>query len=204
MRSKSVDTMNEILDFINRTFFLTREVPSVQEIADKVGIAKSSASRYLAEMETRGLIFKSSTFYGLETQKMRKAMRNTCFMPIVGEIACGTPILAEENIESYLTISGDFLGQGEFFALKAHGDSMINAGIEDGDYVVIKKQNTANEGQIVVAMVNNGDCTLKRYYIDRKKKKVRLHPENDTMEDMFYSEVAIQGVAVKVIKALEE
>ena len=204
MRSKSIDTMNEILDFINKTFFLTREVPSVQEIADNVGIAKSSASRYLAEMETRGMIFKGSTFYGLETQKMRKAMRNTCFMPIVGEIACGTPILAEENIESYLTISGDFLGQGEFFALKAHGDSMINAGIEDGDYVVIKKQNTANEGQIVVAMVNNGDCTLKRYYIDRKKKKVRLHPENDTMEDMFYSEVAIQGVAVKVIKALEE
>ena len=105
MRSKSIDTMNEILDFINKTFFLTREVPSVQEIADKVGIAKSSASRYLAEMETRGLIFKSSTFYGLETQKMRKAMRNTCFMPIVGEIACGTPILAEENIESYQLLS---------------------------------------------------------------------------------------------------
>ena len=204
MRSKSIDTMNEILDFINKTFFLTREVPSVQEIADKVGIAKSSASRYLAEMETRGMIFKSSTFYGLETQKMRKAMRTTCFMPIVGEIACGTPILAEENIESYLTISGDFLGQGEFFALKAHGDSMINAGIEDGDYVVIKKQNTANEGQIVVAMVNNGDCTLKRYYIDREKKKIRLHPENNEMEDMYFRKVEIQGVAVKVIKNIDE
>lgn len=204
MRSKSIDTMNEILDFINETFFLTREVPTVQEIADKVGIAKSSASRYLAEMETRGMIFKNSTFYGLETQKMRKAMKNTCFMPVVGEIACGTPILAEENIESYLTISGDFLGQGEFFALKAHGDSMINAGIEDGDYVVIKKQNTANQGQIVVAMVNNGDCTLKRYYIDREKKMIRLHPENDEMEDMYFRKVEIQGVAVKVIKNIDE
>ena len=203
MRSKNIDTMNEILDFINKTFFLTREVPSVQEIADKVGIAKSSASRYLSEMQTRGMIFKSGSFYGLETQKIRKAMRITSLMPIVGEIACGTPILAEENIEAYLTISGEFLGQGEFFALKAHGDSMINASIDDGDYVIIRKQNYADEGQIVVAMVNNGDCTLKRYFIDRKKKKVRLHPENDSMEDMFYSEVVIQGVAVKVIKSLE-
>ena len=80
---------------------------------------------------------------------------------------------------------------------------MINASIEDGDYVIIRKQDYADEGQIVVAMVNNGDCTLKRYFIDRKKKKVRLHPENDSMEDMFYSEVVIQGVAVKVIKSLE-
>ena len=148
MRSKNIDTMNEILDFINKTFFLTREVPSVQEIADKVGIAKSSASRYLSEMQTRGMIFKSGSFYGLETQKIRKAMRITSLMPIVGEIACGTPILAEENIESYLTISGEFLGQGEFFALKAHGDSMINASIEDGDYVIIRKQDYADEGQI--------------------------------------------------------
>ena len=77
---------------------------------------------------------------------------------------------------------------------------MINVGINDGDYVVIKKQNVAEEGQIVVAMVNNGDCTLKRYFIDRKKKKVRLHPENDEMEDMYYKEVAIQGIAIKVIK----
>lgn len=196
--------MNEILEYINKTFFFTREVPSVQEIADNVGIAKSSASRYLAEMEVRGMIYKSNSFYGIETKKMRKAMKNTHFMPIVGDIACGTPILAEENIESYLTISGDFLGQGEFFALKAHGDSMINAGIDDGDYVVIRKQNVADEGQIVVAMVNNGDCTLKRYYIDREKKRIRLHPENDEMEDMYFRDVEIQGVAVKIIKNIEE
>lgn len=80
---------------------------------------------------------------------------------------------------------------------------MINVGINDGDYVVIRKQSFADEGQIVVAMVNNCDCTLKRYFIDRQKKKVRLHPENDEMEDMYYKEVAIQGVAIKVIKNID-
>ena len=204
MRSKSEETMQDILDFINNTFFNSREVPTVQEIADHIGIAKSSASRYLTDMESRGMLRRNSAFYGIETNKMKKAMKKVSLMPIVGEIACGTPILAEENIESYLTISGDFLGQGEFFALKAHGDSMINAGINDGDYVVIKKQEDANEGQIVVAMVDDGECTLKRYFIDRRKKKIRLHPENDDMEDMYFSKIAIQGVAVKVIKNIEE
>lgn len=200
MRSKSANIMNEILNYINEVFFDTREVPTVQDIADKVGIAKSSASRYLSEMESRGMLYRNSAFYGIETTKMKKAMKRISLMPVVGEIACGTPILAEENIESYLTISGDFLGPGEFFALKAHGDSMINAGINDGDYVVIKKQSSADEGQIVVAMVNDGDCTLKRYFIDRSKKKIRLHPENVEMDDMYFDKIEIQGVAVKVIK----
>lgn len=200
MRTKNEDIIKEILNFINKTFFQEREVPSVQEIADHVGLAKSSASRYLSEMEARGLIRKSGSFYGLETKAMQKAMKNVNELAIVGRIACGTPILAEENIESYLTISGDFLGAGEFFALRAKGNSMINAGIDDGDIVIIKKQSAADEGQIVVAMVEDGDCTLKRYFIDRRKKKIRLHPENDNMEDMYYDKVEIQGIAVKIIK----
>ncbi len=200
MRTKNEDIIKEILDFINKTFFHEREVPSVQEIADHVGLAKSSTSRYLSEMEARGLIRKSGSFYGLETKAMQKAMKNVNELAIVGSIACGTPILAEENIESYLTISGDFLGAGEFFALRAKGNSMINAGIDDGDIVIIKKQSAADEGQIVVAMVEDGDCTLKRYFIDRRKKKIRLHPENDNMEDMYYDKVEIQGIAVKIIK----
>ena len=200
MRTKNEEIIKEILDFINKTFFHEREIPSVQEIADHVGLAKSSASRYLSEMEARGLIRKSGSFYGLETKAMQKAMKNVNELAIVGRIACGTPILAEENIESYLTISGDFLGAGDFFALRAKGNSMINAGIDDGDIVIIKKQSAADEGQIVVAMVDDGDCTLKRYFIDRRKKKIRLHPENDNMEDMYYDKVEIQGIAVKIIK----
>ena len=79
---------------------------------------------------------------------------------------------------------------------------MINAGIDNGDLVVVRQQETAEQGQIVVAFIDN-EATLKRYYLDRRRKKIRLHPENDNMEDMYYSSVAIQGVAVKVIKDLK-
>ena len=203
MRSKSERIIEEILDFINDSYFEYQQVPTVQAIADRVGIAKSSASRYLSEMESRGILFRGNSFCSIETARMRKYMKRTSIIPIVGEVACGTPILAEENIESYLTISGDFLGQGDFFALRARGDSMILAGICDGDYVVIRKQSFADEGQIVVAMVDGGDCTLKRYFQDRQNRRVRLHPENAEMEDMYFDSVEIQGVAVKLIKSID-
>lgn len=200
MRSKNQETILNILEYINGKFFTTREIPSVQEIADHIGIAKSSASRYLTEMEARGLITRDNTHYSIETLKMKKTMRNIQQLPIVGDIACGMPILAEQNIESYLTISGDFLGAGNYFVLMAKGKSMINAGIDDGDYVIVRQQPSAEEGQIVVAMVEDGECTLKRYYTDKRRKKIRLHPENDKMKDMYFDNIEIQGVAVKIIK----
>ena len=203
MRTKNEETILNIIEYINEKFFTVREIPSVQEIADHIGIAKSSASRYLSLMESRGLVKRGDAYYSIQTLKIQKAMKNVQQLPIVGDIACGTPILAEQNIESYLTISGDFLGTGNFFVLMAKGNSMINVGIEDGDYVVIRQQPSADEGQIIVAMTEDGECTLKRYYKDRRRKKIRLHPENDDMEDMYYDNIEIQGVAVKVIKNLE-
>ena len=123
------------------------------------------------------------------------------YLPVVGSIACGTPLLAEENIEKYLPIPTEFLGNGKYFILRANGDSMIKANIEDGDYVIIKQQETAEVGQIIVALIND-EATLKRYYLDDKRQKVRLHPENDEMQDMYFKNVIIQGIAVKVIKDL--
>lgn len=204
MRTRNETTITDILDFINDKYFSEKVIPTLQEIADEVGITKGAVSKYLSTMEERGLIEKNGSHYGITTQKIKKAMKTTQYLPIVGDIACGTPILAEQNIESYLTISGDFLGKGDYFVLMAKGDSMINAGINNGDYVVVRQQTTAEEGQIVVAMVEDGECTLKRYYSDRRNKRFRLHPENDKYEDMFYKEIAIQGVAVKVIKSLED
>ena len=192
--------MQEIIDYINLRFFNDRTVPSVQEIADKVGFDKSNVSRYLKTMEERGMITRTGSYYGIETVSMKKSMGNIKQLPIVGDIACGTPILAEQNIESYLTISGDFLGTGNFFVLMAKGQSMINANIEDGDYVVVRQQSTADEGQIVVAMTEDGECTLKRYYRDDAKKQIRLHPENDAMDDMFFDNIDIQGVAFDFLK----
>lgn len=203
MRTKNQETILNILEYINGQFFTEREIPSVQEIATHFGIAKSSASRYLSEMERQGLITRDNTHYSIETLKMKKTMRNIQQLPIVGDVACGTPILAEQNIESYLTISGDFLGTGTFFVLMAKGDSMINAGINDGDYVIVRQQPSAEEGQIVVAMVEDGECTLKRYYKDKRRKKIRLHPENEKMKDMFFDNIEIQGVALKVIKNID-
>ena len=120
---------------------------------------------------------------------------------IVGSIPCGSPQYEEEHIEAYVSLPESIFGSGEFYILRASGNSMIEAGIDDGDLVVIKKQKTANEGDIVVALVDNQN-TLKRYYIDRKKRCVRLHPENSSMKDIYVKECIIQGVAHHVIKAL--
>lgn len=202
MRTKNEDTMNAIIDYINERYFAVSSIPSLQEIADNIGLSKGAVSKYLSEMEERGLIDKSGSHYGISTIKIKKAQKSIQYLPVVGDIACGTPILAEQNIESYLTISGEFLGTGNFFALKAKGDSMINAGICDGDFVIVRQQSVAETGQIIVAMTEDGECTLKRYYKDVKKRKIRLHPENDAMEDMLYDKIEIQGIAVKVIKDL--
>ncbi len=203
MRYKNEEIIKQIIEYINHKYYSCGVVPSMQEIADHVGMAKSSVSRYISEMESRKLLTKNGGYYGIETTEMKRTPKNLTAMPVVGSIACGTPILAEENIESYLTISGNFLGPGEFFVLRAKGNSMIKADINDGDLVVIKKQPSADEGQIVVALIDDGECTLKRYFMDRRRKKVRLHPENDKMEDMYFDNVQIQGVAVKIIKDIE-
>jgi repressor LexA len=205
MRSKNHELMFAIISYIDKIYDKENKVPSMQEIADEIGLSKSMVSRYITEMQEKGMIEKGSGHYSLITPYIRKVMPGNQRLPIVGAIACGTPILAEENIESYLTISGSFLGAGEHFVLIAQGDSMINVGIEDGDYVIIKKQNVANEGQIVVALIDNEEATLKRFYNDKRRKKIRLHPENNNLKDMFYvyESVNIQGIAIKVIKNID-
>lgn len=203
MRSKNESLANEILEFINDYFRKTKTIPSVQKIADAIGIAKGTVSKYLSYMEEKGLISKANPNYHFTTRMIDRDIPGFMSMPVVGSIACGTPILAEENIESYLSISGNFLGPGVFFVLVAKGNSMINAGINNGDYVIVRQQSSADEGQIVVALVDDGECTLKRYYKDEKLKKICLHPENDDMEDMYFDNIQIQGVAVKIIKDIE-
>ena len=201
MRSKDAELKKNIIEIIDEYYESELKSPTLQHIADALKINKSTVSKYISAMIEEGEIEKNSRFGDLRTKKMQKTQNSTVKYPIVGEIACGTPIFAEENIQSYVTFSKDFLGQGDYFLLKAKGDSMINAGIADGDLVVVRQQETAEEGQIVVALIEN-EATLKRYFLDRRHKRIRLHPENDEMEDMYYKEVSIQGIAVKVIKSL--
>ncbi len=202
MRTKDTDKMNQIVAFIEERYMKDNTVPTINEIADHMDMEKGNVSRYLADMSERGLIDMSNGLRNARTRNMNKVKSLIENVPIVGEIACGTPILAQENIESYVYLSRALLGEGKFYALRAKGHSMINANIDDGDIVIIRQQDTANEGQIIVALIDD-EATLKRYYRDTKKRMVRLHPENDEMEDMYFKNIEIQGVVKKVLKDVE-
>ena len=202
MRTKSSILMDKIIEFIDSEYYAKGRTPTIIEIASALKISKSCVGNYLTDMTQKGLISNKGGSRGIVTKSMQKIRQDTVEVAVVGSVACGLPLLAEENIESYVTFSKELLGSGKFFILRAKGDSMINAGINDGDLVIVRQQETAEIGQIVVALIGN-EATLKRYYLDNKRKKIRLHPENDKMEDMFFDDIAIQGIAVKVLKDLE-
>ena len=202
MRTKNLDLMEQILKFIDNSYSINGRSPTIREIASSLQISVGCVANYITEMTNRKMLVNNGGSRGIMTMKMAKTNNSVSNLPVVGSIACGSPLLAEENIECYLPIPKEFLGNGEFFILQANGDSMIDAGINNGDYVIIRKQETAEQGQIIVDLIDN-EATLKRYYIDRKKRKVRLHPENRNMEDMYFNSIAIQGVAIKVIKDIQ-
>lgn len=199
MRSKDEDKIRAIAGYINDRYFEEGYVPSFAEIGSVLGMTKSNVCQYVAEMTRRGLVERNGSRGGICTPEMKRERNTRSRVPLIGTVACGTPIFAEENIETYLYLSDELTGRGEFFALKARGDSMVNAGIADGDIVLVRKQNTAENGEIAVALVGD-EATLKRFY--RENGVIRLHPENDGMEDMFFDYVDVQGVAKKVIKDL--
>lgn len=177
--------------------------PTVQEIADGLGITKSTVHFHLKNMEKAGRIISQGGRRGYRTKPPIIEVPEGDLVPIVGRIACGTPILAQENIEEYVRLPERIFGRGEFYLLRAKGESMIEAGIGDGDLVLIRQQSTADPGQIIVALVNDDEeATLKRFYPEPENRRVRLHPENRTMKDIYVDFCTIQGIAVKVIKDL--
>ena len=197
MRSKNQDTIRDIERFVREYNDGNGRAPTMQEISKAVGVSTATAHRYIVSMAEDGII----DYCGVRSASSRKSKAEGTIAPIVGTIACGTPILAEENIEQYVRLPDSLFGRGDFFILKAKGESMIEAGIDDGDYVVIQQKNAADPGQIVVALIDD-EATLKRYYPEQAKKRVRLHPENKSMKDIIVTHCDIQGVAVRVIKSL--
>ena len=170
--------------------------PSLAEIAQGIGLSKSTVSKYLNIMKAEGVIdFEGHR--GIQTKRMRADTEGFCSVPVLGEVACGLPILAEENIEEYVRLPVALFGRGDFFILRARGDSMINAGINDGDLVLARRQDVADYNQIVVALVGD-EATLKRFRPE--KGRICLHAENPDYEDIILDSCIIQGVAVKVIK----
>lgn len=200
MRHKSTDRMMQIKDFVENYYKNNRHSPSTREIAEELGIVKSTAYKYLLAMNDLGMIEYDGE--SIITDKIEKVKVEMNSVAVLGSISCGVPLLEEEFAEEYVQLPVSMFGKGEFFFLRANGDSMIEAGIDHGDLVLIRKQSEAKDGQIVVALVDNRN-TLKRFFVDEQKQCIRLHPENKTMEDILVKDCQIQGVAVKVIKNLE-
>ena len=170
--------------------------PSVTEIAQGLGISKSTVSKYLNIMKQNGSI-SFEGHRGLVTKAMRAAAEGFCSVPVLGTVACGQPILAEENIEEYVRLPVSLFGRGDYFILRARGDSMINAGIDDGDLILARRQETADYNQIVVALLED-EATLKRFR--PRDGKIYLHAENPAYADIVLDSCLVQGVAVKIIK----
>ena len=202
MRSKNTELMLRIKDYIERYFERYSSVPTVREIAASMKIAASSAHRYLVAMAEKDMIYYENG--ELSTPKIQ--MMNPEFSPaaIVGSIPCGTPDEREAQIEEYLPLSVSVFGKGDFYALRASGDSMTEAQIDDGDLVIIREQQTAEIGDIVVALTDEDKNTLKRLCFDNERQSYYLHPENRDMEDIYVSSLRIQGIATHVIKALKQ
>ena len=134
-----------------------------------------------------------------DAAQMDAAQSDTRYVPVVGHVAAGSPILAEENTESVLPLPADLVGEGEHFILRVRGESMINAGILNDDYIVVRKQPDAHNGDIVVALVDD-DATVKRFY--KENGHFRLQPENDSMEPIIVSEVTVLGKVVSLMRKM--
>lgn len=198
MRARNTGVEEKILAFVNAYIEQNCICPSYREIARGVGLSSTATiHNHIKRLESEGKLDINGR-RGVSTQRHRMSVIQ---VPVVGQIACGAPLLAEENIEEYAPILKSELGTGEFFALRAHGDSMVNAGIEDGELVFVRRQDTAEEGDIVVALIDD-EATLKRFYRDTRRHKIILRPENEAYADMEFDSVVIQGKAVKVLKNL--
>jgi len=197
--------------------FLTQYVdehgypPTVREIGEAVGLASpSTVHAHLANLERAGLIKRDPTKpRALELHRdtlpePARAAADVHRLPLVGEIAAGGPLLADQNVEDYLAVPEPLARGGEEFLLRVKGDSMVNAGILDGDLVVVRREQTARDGEIVVALAGDDEladeATVKRFF--REDRRIRLQPENDALEPIYADHVQVLGVVTGVFRAL--
>ena len=206
MRTKSQKLMNEISAYVDQYYNERHTVPSVNEIAKGIGVAKATAYRYLVAMNDLGMLSYDGPSRTIVTKMISKFSDSTVPAPVVGAIPCGTPEEEEENIQEYVSLPVSLFGKGEFYILKASGDSMVDAGIEDGDLVVIRKQQEASIGDLVVALDESNANTLKKYGgIDSASHAaILLYQNQEKYPDkrILVKELIVQGVARHVIKAL--
>jgi len=193
----------EILTFIQRYTDAHGYPPSVREIGQALGLTSSSTVHsHLSALEKKGYLRRDpSKPRALEILKDEHEVpaKKVVALPVVGQVTAGLPILAQQNIEDYFPLPQEFVRSDECFILKVRGDSMIDAGIFDGDMLVVRRQQTAKDRDIVVARMED-EATVKRFF--REDGRIRLQPENPTMEPIITRDVAIEGVALAVIHRL--
>ncbi|MCT2343613.1 MULTISPECIES: transcriptional repressor LexA [Niallia] len=197
----------DILEYIKEEVRLKGYPPSVREIAEAVGLASSSTVHgHLARLESKGLIRRDPTkpraieILDLEENSIPKY--NIINVPVVGKVTAGLPITAIENVEEYFPLPERLAPSDEqVFMLEIMGESMIEAGILDGDYVIVRQQNSANNGDIVVAMTEDDEATVKRFF--KERDSIRLQPENSTMEPIILRHVSILGKVIGVYRHIQ-
>jgi repressor LexA len=191
----------EIFDFIKRYSNDHGYPPTVRDIGKAIGLTSSSTVHaHLSNLEKLGLVRRDPTkprALELLGEAARKVIPGPSGLPIVGRVAAGTPILAEENVEDYVEVPQIAGGEEGEYVLRVRGDSMRDAGILDNDFVVVHQQETANNGEIVVALVGE-EATVKRYF--RESDHIRLQPENETMEPIRTRDAAVLGRVVGVFR----
>jgi repressor LexA len=199
---KMTKRQQEIFDFIKRYASKYGYPPTVREIGKAVGLASSSTVHaHLANLEKSGLLRRNPAKPRAIEVLLDKAKKVVVpeGLPLVGQVAAGTPILAEENIEDYITVPGVAGGDEGEYILRVAGESMRDAGILAGDYVVVRRQDTARDGDIVVAMVGE-DATVKRFF--KERDHIRLQPENPEMEPIRSADVRVIGKVVGVFRRI--
>jgi repressor LexA len=194
----------EIFDFIKQYTDANGYPPTVRDIGAAVGLASSSTVHaHLANLEKRGLIRRDPTKpRALELlDRAMDGVRNLVSpgLPLVGQVAAGQPLLAEENIEEYVATPSVAGGEQGEYLLRIRGDSMKNAGILNGDLVVVRPQETARDGEIIVALVGE-EATVKRFF--RERDHIRLQPENETMEPIIVRDVSVLGRVVGLMRSM--
>ncbi len=200
---KISEKQSMILEYIKKEILSRGYPPSVREICNAVGLkSTSSVHAHLESLEKNGYIHRDPTkpraieIIDDEFNLTRREMTN---LPIIGTVAAGTPILAQENIEDYFPIPTDMAPNNEAFVLKVKGESMVNAGILDGDLIFVEQKNTASNGEIIVALVDDS-ATVKTFY--KEDGHIRLQPENESMEPIIVDDVQIIGKPFGVFRKM--
>lgn len=206
---KLTPKQEEILNFIKQEILAKGYPPSVREICEAVTLkSTSSVHAHLESLERKGYIRKDPTkprTIEVVDDSFNVLRSEIISIPMIGRVAAGVPLLAEENIEGYFPIPAEFMPNNEAFILTVHGNSMVNIGILDGDMIIVERKSTASNGEIVVALVadeasSEPAATVKRFY--KEDGYIRLQPENDTMEPLIVNDCEIIGKVIGVYRKM--